>query len=70
MNLLNAPVNDDAGHRRDIDDRPLPARQHHLRFSLARQKNAGEIDIQHLLPLRKGHLFGGSGIRDTGTIHS
>ena len=42
----------DAGHRGDVDDRAACRGEHGARLGLAGQEDAGEVDVDHALPLR------------------
>ncbi len=49
----------DAGDRRHVDDAPVLALQHVAAGRLRTEKRAGEVDVDHLLPLVERHLLGG-----------
>ena len=59
MHLQQSPVDDRAGHRGDVDDRSIAARQHHPRLDLAGQKHAADIDAVELVPGLQRQGFGG-----------
>ena len=68
MALVETAIDDDAGHRRDVDDRAAAVLQHGARLRLAGQEDALQIDVHHRLELAFLHLLGRIGIGDAGGI--
>ena len=58
-----------AGDRGDVDDAaPLP-RQHVSAGGLREEERAGQVDVDHLLPLRQGHVLRLRRPGDAGVVH-
>src|SRR3546814_9161779 len=53
------PVDDEAGHRPDIDDAPPPRRQHVPPESARAPEAAVEVHIEHIQPMLVGDILGG-----------
>ncbi len=68
MRLVEAAVNNNPRHRGDIDNRPAAGLQHQFRFRFAGVPYAGEIDIDHPLPLLALHLQRRIGVGDPGGV--
>ncbi len=68
MCLVEAAVNDNPRHRGDINNRPAAGLQHQFRFRFAGVPYAGEIDIDHPLPLLALHLQRRIGVGDPGGV--
>lgn len=69
MRLVEAAVNNNPRHRGDIDNRPAAGLQHQFRFRFAGVPYAGEIDIDHPLPLLALHLQRRIGVGDPGGVN-
>ncbi len=68
MRPVEAAVNNNPRHRGDIDNRPAAGLQHQFRFRFAGVPYAGEIDIDHPLPLLALHLQRRIGVGDPGGV--
>src|SRR3546814_13223350 len=53
------PVDDEAGHRPDIDDAPPPRRQHVPPESARAPEAAVEVHIEHIQPMLVGDILAG-----------
>ncbi|SVM43087.1 Uncharacterised protein [Klebsiella pneumoniae] len=68
MGLIEAAVNDNAGHRGDINNRTAARFLHQFGFRFTGVPYAGEVNIDHPLPLLGFHLQRRIGVGDTGGV--
>jgi hypothetical protein len=64
MHLLQASVDDGSRHGADVDDRAAALPQHRLRFCLAAQEHACDINVVNPLPLLNRHGLRRRGVGD------
>ena len=68
MGLQQPAIDDGARHRGDADNRAAAPREHRTCLDTAGLKDAGEIDVEHPLPLRERHRLGRRRIGDAGAV--